>query len=164
MVPGMANELTDRRRHFVEKYVSGYSQTEAAKSAGYADPKQEGYRLMQDPEVQAAVQVELVRRVQTDGQVIAFGFLINTITNEKAPWSARTECARIVSNKGPLSDTALKAAFQPADKPMNEMSLAELEAFIQGGQAALAKEREKRALPAEFVDVTAQQIPIDAPK
>jgi phage terminase small subunit len=153
----MANSLTDRRRTFIEKYVSGHSQTESAKLAGFADPKGEGYRLMQEPAVQAAIQAELVKRVQTEGQAIAFNFLINTIVNEKAPWSARTECARIVSNKGPLSDMALKAAYQPADKPMNEMSLSELEAFIKGGQAALEKAREQRALPAEFVDVTAQQ-------
>ena len=156
--------LTDKRKEFIRHYVKGVKQTEAARLAGFAFPSVEAVRLLDNSEVQAAVQAELVRRVQTEGQAIAFNFLINTITDEKAPWSARTECARIVSNKGPLSDMALKAAYQPADKPMNEMSLAELEAFIKGGQAALEKERQARALPAEFVDVTAQQTPEADPK
>lgn len=159
-------ELTteEKRSKFKALLFSGKTQTEAARGAGYAFPAVAAAKLMQQKSMMEELHAELMTRVQTEGQVIAFTFLINTIKNEKAPWSARTECARIVANKGPLSDTALKSAYQPGDKPLSDMTLPELEQFIQGGIAALDKAKQAKALPGDFQDVTAQQIPIDAPK
>ncbi len=149
----LENGLTIRRKRFVDNYVSGYSQTDAAKSAGFADPKGEGYRLMQEPVIQAAIQTELVKRVQCEGMSVAVNFLINCVKDEKFTGSVRIEAAKVLINKGPLNDAAIKDAYKPADKPLNEMSLSELEAFIQGGVAALDKAKQAKALPVEFIEV-----------
>ena len=153
-------ELTDFQEGFVKFYVSGLNQTDAARAAGYASPAVAACQLMRLPHIQEAIRYEVVRRVQTEGQQVAFDFLIRTITNEKAPWGARTECARILANKGPLSDAALRAAAdQSGDKPLSERSIDELEAFIVAGSKAIQEHREKHALKGEAIDVSAQDVP-----
>jgi phage terminase small subunit len=152
--------LTDKAAAFVKNIVGGMNKTAAARDAGFAYPAQEAQRLMREPKVLAAIQSEVVRRVQTEGQAIAFNFLINTITNEKAPWGARTECARILANKGPLNDAALRAAVeQSGEKPLSERTIDELEAFIRAGTKAIQEHREKHALKGEAIDVSAQETP-----
>ena len=155
---------TDKRQEYIKGFVAGLDQTNAARKAGFAYPAQEAVRLMHDPAILAAIQAELVRRVQCEGMTIAVNFLINCVKDEKFAGSVRLEAAKVLINKGPLNDAAIKEAYRPDDKPLNEMSLAELEAFIQGGVAALDKAKQAKALPGDFQDVSAQQSLTDTDK
>jgi phage terminase small subunit len=56
--------LTEKRRRFVEAYMGQAkgNATEAARIAGYAKPTEEGYRLLRNAQVRAAIDV----RVKSD--------------------------------------------------------------------------------------------------
>ena len=119
--------LNDNRKEFVKNYVGGMDQTNAARKAGYAHPGHEGYRLMQDPAIQAAIQAEIILRVHTEGMTLAVNALINILKNDKLSAGARVDAARLILNKGPLNDAAIQKTHGNSDKSLTEMSLVELE-------------------------------------
>lgn len=51
----MVAGLTDKRRIFLEAYLSCWNATEAARRAGYAQPGSEGHRLLKNAEIQVAI-------------------------------------------------------------------------------------------------------------
>ncbi len=152
--------LSDKQSAFIRHYVAGANQTDAARLAGYAYPSVDGYRQMQTPHIQAAIQAEIVRKVQTEGTKIAAAFLMDTIQNEKAPWTARVESAKVILNKGALADKVLANQSNGADKPLSEKTTAELEAFINAGLKALDDQRKAGAIDGQAVRVNAQDAEI----
>jgi phage terminase small subunit len=58
MLESMA-ELTDRRKAFIEHYLTCWNRTEAARLAGYAQPAMEGSRLMKNDEISRAIKNRL---------------------------------------------------------------------------------------------------------
>ena len=65
--------MTDKERAFVEYYCgeSRYNATEAARKAGYANPKQEGWRLRQRKEVRGAIDARLMASTLSAGDILA---------------------------------------------------------------------------------------------
>lgn len=51
--------MQGRRKIFVDEYILSGKATEAAKKAGYKSPTREGYRLLHEPEVRAAIDERL---------------------------------------------------------------------------------------------------------
>lgn len=65
--------MTDRRRAFVSYYTNQarWNATRAAELAGYKDANQEGWRLLRDPEIRAAVSEVLEREAMGAPEVLA---------------------------------------------------------------------------------------------
>ncbi len=152
--------LTELQAAFIRHYVNGAEQTEAARIAGYAHPAVDAHRLMKTPHIQAIIQAELVRRVQTEGMQVAANFLINVIGDKKAPYSARVDAAKTMLNKGPLADKILANQSDPNKKTLSERSTAELEEFIAAGLKALDDKAKSQAIDVEVIRDNAQPIDV----
>jgi hypothetical protein len=123
--------LTDKQSAFVDAKVRGLSNTEAARLAGFAFPKQEASRLMHStPSVTEAIRKGLSLRLHTAAPD-ALGVLEEIMRDPEAPAPARIRAACHILDRclGPV--TAAQAAVDDGeDKPIGEMSVAELEAYI----------------------------------
>lgn len=51
--------MQGRRKIFIDEYILTGSATAAARKAGYKAPKQEGYRLLNTPEIRSAIDARL---------------------------------------------------------------------------------------------------------
>jgi phage terminase small subunit len=139
-----SKSLTEAQQLFVEYRVKGLSQVESARLAGYSSPEAQASRIEKLPQVGRAIQEAIVYKLQTEGVEAAANFLLTTMRNEDAPWSARVDCAKTILNKGPLADRAIQPE-QQSTKALAEMSIEELESFIRQAEAAQAQKVE--ALP-----------------
>jgi len=83
--------LNDRQTTFVQVILSGTadSAVEAARLAGYANPSSDGYRLLQVPTIQAAIEQELRRRLAGELAPLAFRFLEAVLRDKEAKFGER---------------------------------------------------------------------------
>jgi len=133
-------DLTLKQRAFVTILVrQGCNPTQAARQAGYVEPKVASYDLLRTPHVQEAVRQERARYISGDLANVATGTLRAIMTDESAPASARVAAAR----------TALELAGELGsskrdvddDRPLNEMTADQLAQLIdkwQGERSELA--------------------------
>ena len=120
-------ELTGPQSKFADELVSaGCTPTEAARRAGYADPSQEAWRLLRKPHVIAAVREMRERLISGSLANIAAETLREVMTNQAYPASARVSAARVVFEAA----GHFQRVDRDAEMPLNEMSEAELTAFI----------------------------------
>lgn len=140
-------QLTEQQKTFVREYVrNGGCGADAARTAGYAAsrPAQQAHDLLALPHVQEAVHreqarliggtlaskaIEVVRRILHDETLAA------TVSGQKVQLEAAKS---VLDRAGHIAPKASELEMI-GDKPITEMSLHELEAFIRQGQAALAK-------------------------
>lgn len=88
-------DLTLKQRAFVTILVrQGCNPTQAARQAGYVEPKVASYDLLRTPHVQEAVRQERARYISGDLANVATGTLKAIMTDENAPASARVSAAR----------------------------------------------------------------------
>lgn len=65
-------KLTDKQRAFIAAYIAcGWNATEAARQAGYASPMQEGWRLLRNAEIDAAISAALDAAAMPANEVLA---------------------------------------------------------------------------------------------
>src|SRR4051812_19318204 len=123
-------DLTAQQQKFVDHLVStGCTPTEAARVAGYEHPTQESYRLIRKPHVNLAIRELRERVISSDLANVATATLRAVMLDEEAPASARVSAARTAYEAaGHLGKNA--GAGEGRDKPLSEMSEAELVAFI----------------------------------
>jgi len=62
--------ITRKKQRFIEAYLETWNITKAATVAGYANPMQHGWRVIQDPEVQAAISARLAEAAMTANEVL----------------------------------------------------------------------------------------------
>lgn len=67
----MAGGLTDKQQAFVEHYLTCWNATEAARKAGYAEPSQQGHRLLRNVEIATAVSHRLDEMAMPANEVLA---------------------------------------------------------------------------------------------
>ncbi|MBD9674907.1 hypothetical protein IB275_30300 [Pseudomonas sp. PDM21] len=125
------------RQTFVRLMARTGLATESARQAGYGCPESAAYRLMGDPRAVEAVRLERQRLLEGEVAGLAYAGLVQLITDERStPPSVRFQACKF----------ALEVAGhgrQEADglpdhtKPLADMTLAELGAFIQAGEQAL---------------------------
>lgn len=132
--------MTLKQSAFVTILVrQGCNPTQAARQAGYAEPKVASYDLLRTPHIQEAIRQERARYISGDLANIATATLRAIMMDDAAPASARVSAAR----------TALELAGElgaskrevDEDRPLSEMSADELAQLIdrwQGERAALA--------------------------
>lgn len=134
-------DLTLKQRSFVVTLVrQGCTPTQAARTAGYVDPKVSAYDLLRSPHIQAAVRFERSRYVMSDLANIATGTLREVMTDKQAPASARVQAARTVLEMA--GELGRGKSDADEDRPLSEMTADELTRMIdkwQDERAALAK-------------------------
>jgi phage terminase small subunit len=68
----MADGLTPKQQAFVEAYLAnGFNATAAARRLKYANPDRQGYRLLRNVEIAAAIRQELAERAMPADEVLA---------------------------------------------------------------------------------------------
>lgn len=148
--PTMANGLTEKQNSFVQYLVSGVPQGKAAKLAGYVSPDQSAYRLVRDPGVQEAIRAESAKVLMSDGVPNALAFMVKAPLNEKLPGAVRFQAAKwVLENAGHgLAAQRAQLGLPDFDKPLSEMSVAELDQFLSAGFKALEanKAQEQRTI------------------
>lgn len=126
-------DLTLKQRAFVTILVrQGCNPTQAARLAGYVEPKVASYDLLRTPHIQEAVRQERARYISGDLANIATGTLRAIMTDENAPASARVAAARTALElAGELGSSKREV---DDDRPLNEMSADQLAQLIDKWQ------------------------------
>jgi len=137
-------ELSDKQASFVRYLVlDGCSPTEAARRANYAQPKQRAWELLQRNTVQAAIRAERTRVIGSDLANVAVKTLRDIMTDDKAPAAARVSAARTsLEMAGHLGPTGKEMD----DKPIAEMSQAELQELVDKARAAVAQKKAEQEI------------------
>lgn len=138
--------LTDKQRLFVRALVrNGGNATGAAEEAGYGDPRSRGWELMQLPHVLAAIRAE-TERMMAGGGAKAVGWMVKALDDTKLAGAVRFQCAKWLAEAAGHGLAAQRAALglPGADKPLSEMTLDELDAFIAAGKAGVEHLKRER--------------------
>lgn len=134
------DRLTAMQSVFVRELVGTGRQGKAAEAAGYSYPDQAGHYLVRQPHIQRAIQIETERRLRVEGVPAALQFMITAPADKKLPGAVRFQAAKWVMESAGHGLAAQRAALglPGDDKPLDEMSVGELEAFLSAGQSAIA--------------------------
>lgn len=133
--------LTEKQALFVKALVAGHKQGKAAEIAGYTGyADSNASRLVRLPHIQRAIQRETERRLFTEGVPAALEFMVKAPADKKLPGAVRYQCAKWVMEAAGHGLAAQRAALglPGEDKPLDQMSVGELEAFLSAGQSAIA--------------------------
>lgn len=151
----VAGVLTAKQSAFVREFVAlGGQQGKAAGLAGYADPDASAHRLVRLPHVQAAIRAETSRLV-LEGGTKGVRWMTNALDDAKLSGAVRFQCAKWLAEGAGHGLAAARAqlGLPDPDKPLNEMTLDELDAFMQAGRKALdtLKQDKLRTIDGEVV-------------
>lgn len=140
-----ARGLSPMQSLFVTEMArGGGTPTDAARRAGYSEPSQAARHLARLPHVAAAIQVEQ-RAALCEVVGLAVRALRDVLSDPDAAPRDRIAAARVVLDRTGLGPTK-PAEPEKADKPLEELSIAELEARIAAAHARLI------TVPAERVE------------
>lgn len=136
----MVNECS--QSSFAAHYVAnGGNGTQAAVEAGYSpsSARQQAYKLTRNPTVQRLIREEQQRVIGGRLCSQALGVLESIMMDSSAPAGARVDACKTILDRGGLpAIPANQIARNGADdRPLAEMSLEQLNAFIVAGQARL---------------------------
>ena len=151
--------FTDQQAKFVEQLTIGNTPTESARIAGYTYPAQNAHRLLQIPKIQREIRARATAILDVEGAMVGVGTLLSIAKNEKAPAAARVKAASSLLDRAGIGkkDTSKQVL---SDMPIGEMNLEQLDAFISGGVAELARrEAQKTSIDAVIIDGSAQTNP-----
>lgn len=139
-------ELTPLQRSFVAAFVAsgGKNATDAAREAGYSaeSARQEAWRLLRKPYIQAAIRAERARAISTEGATLAWSVVNGILKDERAPYGVRLDAAKFAMGLG--GHVAPKAAEGQGDEPsdVESMTLEELDAFIRRKEESIRRKAE----------------------
>jgi len=127
-------ELTDKQIALVEGVLKGTDLVAVATSAGYA-ASSEFYRDLGSQTVQKAIADRLQNSIASEGASIGYATMIE-LTNARNPASTRFQAAKWLLD---AAGHGLTADNGPrGEKPVHEMTNAELEAFLARTEAVIA--------------------------
>jgi phage terminase small subunit len=156
--PGVANgQLTELQRGFVVAFVrNGGNATQAAEAAGYKYERLDraGHDALKSTAVQAAIQSEIRRALSVDLAGLALGVVRGILEDVTMEPKIRLDAAKVALDRGGY--VAPKAADASSDglRELHEMSVQELETFLQ-------KAKSNAANAAPVIDLDATEV-IDA--
>lgn len=132
--------LTEKRKKFVQNVLAGMKPAKAAEVAGYAHPHQAANYLTHQSSIRQALQRESERVLLTEGLSNSLRFMVTAPMNERLPGAVRFQAAKWVMETCGHGLAVQRAALglPGDDKPLEEMSVGELEAFLSAGQSAIA--------------------------
>lgn len=133
--------LTTKQLSFVKNVVAGVKPPKAAALAAYSYPDQSANRLMRSASVQEAIRRESGRVLLAEGVPNALKFMVTAPMNEKLPGAVRFQASKWVMEAAGQGLAAQRAALglPDMDKPLAEMSITELDAFLAAGRGAIAQ-------------------------
>lgn len=137
--------LTPMQQSFVRHYIEGINGTKSAELAGFAHPEQDSYRLRRNPGVMQAIREGVAARILTEGPKVAVSVLLEVAQDKAQSGAARVSASKALLQAGGFLRGEAERADPLADKPLAERTLAELDAFIAGGNARVAELREREA-------------------
>ena len=137
------SEFTDRQDQFVYNLVRlGNNPAQSARLAGYKDPKQSSFNLVNSPKMIARIRQERHKIYQSDLAPLAVQTLKDVMRDTEAPASARVSAARsCLELAGDLGKHS--QANARSDKRLADMSVDELASVIDkldGEKVKLAKD------------------------
>lgn len=134
----MTATLTDRQGQFVRCLVQeGCNPTEAARRAGFSNPRNSGYYLIRLPHITAAVRQERSRLFDGELANVAAETLRQVMTDPEAPAAARVSAARTVLEV--TRELGRRQDDGGADKQLHEMTPDELAGLISKWEAERSK-------------------------
>lgn len=142
---GAPGVLTEKQAEFARQFVLlGGQPMKAAEAAGYAGGRI-GYQLTRLPHVQAAIRRETERMVM-EGGAKGVGWMVKALDDAKLPGAVRFQSAKWLAEAAGHGLAAQRAALGlPAqDKPLSDMTLDELDAFISAGKAGIERLKQDR--------------------
>ena len=121
------NQFTDRQQDFITNLVRlGNNPTQSARLAGYADPKQSAFNLVNSPKMCARIRQERLKLFQSDLSIVAVQTLKEVMQDKEAPASARVSaCRSVLEISGDF-----KAGSSNTTKELSELSTSELASVI----------------------------------
>jgi hypothetical protein len=149
----LVGTLTDKQQAFVLEFVANGGQLgKAAEVAGYSYPAQAATGLVRLPHVAAAIRAETSRAIQ-QGAAMGVRFMTRALADDsKLSGAVKFQCAKWLAEAA--GHGAPKVAADTDQKPQGEMSLADLDAFVTAGRAALVRARaEREAIPGEAQEI-----------
>ena len=153
--------LTEKQGRFVAAYVANGGQAQAAaEAAGYQAAGSEGWRLMQIPHVQTALhdaRQKKLSNLATSGLALIEGIIRGT---EEAPVKIRFEASKFVIQLAGHVAPKAGDAQETDEKPMEEWTIEELEAFVRRGEEA-AKRAKQPILDAAEIEPIAPEVAPD---
>lgn len=153
-------ELTEKQRAFVDSMLAnGGREHEAAISAGYANPREECWRLRRNPAIQNELRTRMQERV-LGGQVTAWNVMQELMTDPTVAAPTRFAASKwtLEAAGHGLEAAKLRAKVGlEGQKSMSEMTTEELEAHVAMLSAAVAgKKVIESTIEAESEDITPQ--------
>ena len=136
----MAIALLDQQRLFAEAYVLGHGNaTQAAIEAGYSpvSARQTASRLLHTPHVQDAIRRAQAHALRGRLASKALGVLEKILDDENAPAGVRGDAAKTVLDRAGMGAIRTPDHAVDNDKPLSEMTAAELDALIRQYQLDL---------------------------
>jgi len=134
-------DKTDNQAAFISALVlEGCNPTEAARRAGYAQPKQRAYELLRKPHIIDAIRQEQERLLSGELTNVAMATLRQIMENENCTPAARVAASRAVLEaagmfkKPPLSGRERQTSLA-------EMSREELQSMLSHLQAQYAEQQ-----------------------
>lgn len=124
-----AHGLTEQQATFVVNYVAnGGNRQQAARTAGYSDPRTESYRLLNLPHIRQAITDERERVLNCELASKALATM-SELLGEDTPAQVRFQAARwVLEAVGHGIDSG---TLEDHEKPLHEMSYYELNQVIQ---------------------------------
>jgi len=121
------NQFTDRQQDFITNLVRlGNNPTQSARLAGYKDPRQSAFNLVNSPKMCARIQQERLKLFQSDLSIVAVQTLKEVMQDKEAPASARVSaCRSVLEIAGDF-----KAGSSNTTKELSELSTSELASVI----------------------------------
>lgn len=145
--------LTDKQKIFVTKFVAlGGDGARAAEAADYSEPHIAAWRLLRQPHIAEAIRKERAVSIETEGASIAWATMRAIMQEPQYSGAVKFQAAKWTLENSGHGLAAQRAQLGlPSDKPLSEMNLQELEAFITAGGVALQALQQQRA---NTIDIT----------
>ena len=120
-------ELSDKQNEFIHGVVNlGLKQTESARRAGYNQPAQSAYNMMNSPAILRKIQHERLKLFQSDLSIVAVSTLKEIMKDSSASSSSRVSACRCVLE---ISGDFI-AGSKDQTKELSELSSSELGQII----------------------------------
>jgi phage terminase small subunit len=145
-MPDKKGRFTHKERVFSEAMANTGDKKYAATLAGYPQPLTAAHKALARPAIQAEITRIERERLVTKALPLAVGRLIKILENDKVAAMAHIAASKVVLEKVDQWDNGT------SDKPIHELTIAELNARISQIEAANASNA--RAVDVEVLDTT----------
>lgn len=98
-MPLKSGALTPQEKAFIESYVVVCDAQEAAKEAGYAQPRSQGYQVLQRPHIQSEITKIQQERIANTLLPLAVNAIERLLISEKTPAGAVVQAAKLVMDR-----------------------------------------------------------------